>query len=86
MRLWSDSRQTVVFVTHDLDEAIALSDEVVVLSAGPASRVVSQYTVGLKRPRDLIDLRTQPEFLDIYNRIWADLKKEVLKSHERTPV
>jgi NitT/TauT family transport system ATP-binding protein len=85
LRLWNDSRQTVVFVTHDLDEAIALSDEVVVLSAGPASHVVNQYTVGLKRPRDLIDLRTQPEFLDVYNRIWADLKKEVLKSHERTP-
>lgn len=86
LRLWSDSRQTVVFVTHDLDEAIALSDEVVVLSAGPASRIVSRYTVGLTRPRDLIDLRTQPEFTGIYNRIWADLKKEVLKSHERSSI
>ena len=86
LRLWSDSRQTVVFVTHDLDEAIALSDEVVVLSAGPASRIVSRYTVGLTRPRDLIDLRTHTEFTGIYNRIWADLKKEVLKSHERSSI
>jgi NitT/TauT family transport system ATP-binding protein len=81
LRLWSDSRQTVVFVTHDLEEAIALSDEVVVLSAGPESRVISQYTVELARPRELIDIRTQPEFMKVYSRIWADLKEEVLKSH-----
>jgi NitT/TauT family transport system ATP-binding protein len=86
LRLWSDSRQTVVFVTHDLDEAIALSDEVIVLSAGPASHVVNRYSVDLTRPRDLIDLRTQRDFIDIYNRIWADLKKEVLKSHERSTI
>jgi NitT/TauT family transport system ATP-binding protein len=86
LRLWSDSRQTVVFVTHDLDEAIALSDEVVVLSAGPGSNTVNTYTVDLTRPRDLIDLRTQPDFISIYNRIWADLKKEVLKSHERSAI
>jgi NitT/TauT family transport system ATP-binding protein len=81
LRLWSESRQTVVFVTHDLEEAIALSDEVVVLSAGPESRVISQYPVELARPRELIDIRTQPEFMKVYSRIWADLKEEVLKSH-----
>jgi len=83
LQLWSGSRKSVLFVTHDLEEAIALSDEVVVLSAGPASRVVQRYPVDLDRPRNLLDLRTQPAFIDIYRRIWADLKQEVLRSHEQ---
>ena len=82
LHLWSGSRKTVLFVTHDLEEAIALSDEVAVLSAGPASRVVNRYEVTLARPRDLIDIRTQPEFIDLYRHIWADLRQEVLKSYE----
>jgi NitT/TauT family transport system ATP-binding protein len=83
LQLWSGSQKTVLFVTHDLEEAIALSDEVAVLSAGPGSRLVNRYRVPLRRPRDLIDLRTQPEFIDLYRHIWADLKQEVLKSYER---
>ncbi len=82
LQLWSGSRKTVLFVTHDLEEAIALSDEVAVLSAGPASRLVKRYKVDLARPRDLIDIRTQPEFTDLYRHIWADLREEVLKSYE----
>ena len=74
------TRKTVIFVTHDLEEAIALADEVVVLSAGPASRVVSRHRVTLDRPRDLLDLRMQPAFLDLYRSIWADLRQEVIKS------
>jgi NitT/TauT family transport system ATP-binding protein len=58
LQLWSGSQKTVLFVTHDLEEAIALSDEVAVLSAGPGSRLVNRYRVSLRRPRDLIDLRT----------------------------
>lgn len=83
LQLWSGSRKTVFFVTHDLEEAIALSDEVAVLSAGPASRLVKHYKVDLARPRDLIDIRTQPEFTDLYRQIWADLREEVLKSYEQ---
>jgi sulfonate transport system ATP-binding protein len=81
LALWSESRKTVVFVTHDLEEAIALADEVVVLSAGPASRVVSRHRVTLDRPRDLLDLRTDQRFVDLYRSIWADLRQEVIKSH-----
>jgi NitT/TauT family transport system ATP-binding protein len=92
LALWADSgsngapagssaRKTIVFVTHDLEEAIALADEVVVLSAGPASRVVSRHAVPLERPRDLLDLRTEPAFADLYRSIWADLRQEVIKSH-----
>lgn len=82
LQLWSGSRKTVLFVTHDLEEAIALSDEVAVLSAGPASRLVNRYEVNLPRPRDLIDIRTQPEFIDLYRHIWTDLRQEVLRSYE----
>jgi NitT/TauT family transport system ATP-binding protein len=78
----SAGRKTVVFVTHDLEEAIALADEVVILSAGPAARVVAQHHVALARPRDLMELRTTPEFVDLYRRIWAVLRQEVIKSQQ----
>jgi NitT/TauT family transport system ATP-binding protein len=81
LRLWDESKKTVLFVTHDLEEAIALADEVIVLSAGPASRVVARHTVTLERPRDLMELRTAPAFVDMYRAIWAVLRDEVIKSH-----
>ena len=74
------SRKTIVFVTHDLEEAIALADEVVILSAGPAARVVARHPVTLERPRDLMELRTAPAFVDLYRAIWAVLREEVIKS------
>jgi NitT/TauT family transport system ATP-binding protein len=83
LTLWTGSEKTVIFVTHDLDEAISLSDEVVLLSAGPDSEVVGGYPVDLPRPRDLMDIRNSPEFNDIYRRIWSDLRNEVMKSYER---
>jgi len=73
-------RKTVVFVTHDLEEAIALADEVVVLSAGPASHVVARHPVTLDRPRDLLELRTSAAFVDLYRSLWAVLRDEVIKS------
>jgi NitT/TauT family transport system ATP-binding protein len=81
LSLWEESpRKTVVFVTHDLEEAIALADEVVVLSAGPGSRIVARHPVTLGRPRDLMELRTLPSFIDLYRDIWAVLREEVLRS------
>ena len=74
------SQKTVVFVTHDLEEAIALADEVVVLSAGPSARIVARHPVTLERPRDLMELRTSPAFIDLYRTIWAVLRDEVIKS------
>jgi NitT/TauT family transport system ATP-binding protein len=76
----SPNRKTVVFVTHDLEEAIALADEVIVLSAGPAARVVARHRVTLDRPRDLMELRTSPAFVDLYGAIWVVLREEVIKS------
>jgi NitT/TauT family transport system ATP-binding protein len=73
-------KKTVVFVTHDLEEAIALADEVVVLSAGPASRIVARHPVTLDRPRDLFELRTSAAFIELYRALWAVLRDEVIKS------
>jgi len=81
--LWEGSgRKTVVFVTHDLEEAIALADEVVVLSAGPATHIVARHQVTLDRPRALMELRTAPAFIDLYGAIWAVLREEVIKSQQ----
>jgi NitT/TauT family transport system ATP-binding protein len=79
--LWSASPKTVLFVTHDLEEAIGLGDEVIVLSAGPASRVAGRYAVDLGRPRNLLDLRTDPKFEELHRIIWAKLREEVVRSH-----
>jgi NitT/TauT family transport system ATP-binding protein len=83
LELWERdpaTRKTIVFVTHDLEEAIALADEVVILSAGPAARVVARHAVTLERPRDLMELRTTPAFVDLYRTIWAVLREEVIRS------
>jgi len=86
LSLWEGSvvaqRKTVIFVTHDLEEAIALADEVVVLSAGPAARIVASHPVTLDRPRNLLELRTAPDFIDLYRAIWAVLREEVVKSQQ----
>lgn len=83
LELWTGSPKTVLFVTHDLEEALSLADEVVVLSAGPASRIVARHLVDLPRPRDLMDIRTEPRFAELYREIWAQLKQEVLTSYAR---
>jgi NitT/TauT family transport system ATP-binding protein len=83
LELWTDSGKTVLFVTHDLEEAIALGDEVVVLSAGPAARVVERFQVDLPRPRPLLDIRTEPRFHALYAQVWTALRGEVMRSYER---
>jgi NitT/TauT family transport system ATP-binding protein len=79
--LWAGSGTTVVFVTHDLEEAISLSDEVCLLSAGPAARLVGRYSIDLSRPRNLIDIKAESRFHQVYRDIWNDLRQEVLKSY-----
>jgi NitT/TauT family transport system ATP-binding protein len=80
LSLWAGSNRTVLFVTHDLEEAISLADEVFLLSAGPASRLVGRYPVDLQRPRSLIDIKLDPRFQKVFRDIWGDLRTEVLKS------
>ncbi len=82
LQLWSASSASVVFVTHDLEEAISLSDHVFVITAGPGT-VKSSYKVDLPRPRNVAEIRFQPRFSQIYEEIWNDLRDEVLVSYER---
>ena len=84
LALWDEAHgKTVLFVTHDLEEAIALADRVVVLSAGPGSRVVAEHRVTLERPRDLLELRTTAAFIELYKSLWSVLRGEVLRSQDR---
>jgi NitT/TauT family transport system ATP-binding protein len=78
LRLWAEARASVVFVTHDLDEAIALADKVYVLTAGPAT-VKSVYPIDLPRPRIVSEIRYQQHFIDLSRTIWEDLRDEVLR-------
>ncbi len=84
LTLWQEQGATVLFVTHDLEEAISLADRVLIFSAGPGSRLKADYRVDLPRPRNVVEARFIPGFMDLYRRIWADLKEEVLASHERS--
>jgi NitT/TauT family transport system ATP-binding protein len=83
LALWAEKRKAVLFITHDLDEAIALSDRVVVLSAGPASHPIGEFAVDLKRPRDVAEVRTTPRFIELHQAIWAVLREEVLKGYRQ---
>ncbi len=83
LALWAEDRKSVLFITHDLEEAIALSDSVVVLSAGPATRPIGDFKVDLPRPRDVSEIRMTPAFLDLHREIWAAMKEEVLKAYEQ---
>jgi NitT/TauT family transport system ATP-binding protein len=82
--LWNADRKAVLFVTHDLEEAIALSDRVVIMSAGPAARVIGDWKVVLPRPRDIAEIKTERAFHDLHREIWATLKTEVLKGYAQT--
>jgi NitT/TauT family transport system ATP-binding protein len=81
--LWAAKRKAVLFITHDLDEAIALSDRVVVLSAGPGTRPIGEFAIDLPRPRDVAEVRTQPRFVALHAQIWSVLRDEVLKGYQQ---
>ena len=85
LQLWELTRPTVVFVTHDLEEAIALADRVVVMTAGPAT-VKASYTVDLPRPRTAQEIRFTPEFVSLYQEIWQSLRSEVELTYARSTV
>src|SRR5476651_666634 len=86
LELWSADRKSVVFITHDLEEAISLSDRVVVLSAGPESRPIGEFEIDLPRPRDVAEIRLTPRFIELHTRIWRAMKDEVLKGYARTRI
>jgi len=79
--LWAAKRKAVLFITHDLDEAIAMSDRVVVLSAGPGTHPIGEFVIDLPRPRDVAEIRDQAGFVNLHARIWDVLREEVLKGY-----
>ncbi|MFP5399520.1 MAG: ABC transporter ATP-binding protein [Gammaproteobacteria bacterium] len=81
LALWAAKKKAVLFITHDLDEAIAMSDRVVVLSAGPASRPIGEFTIDIPRPRDVAEVKVTPRFLELHAAIWAVLREEVLEGY-----
>jgi NitT/TauT family transport system ATP-binding protein len=86
LELWSAKKKAVLFITHDLDEAIAMSDRVVVLSAGPATRPIGEFVIDLPRPRDVAEVRIHPRFVELHAQIWSVLRDEVLKGYQQQKV
>ncbi len=81
LRLWQADRKAVMFVTHDLDEAIALSDRVVIMSAGPKARIIGDFAIDIPRPRDIAEVRAEPAFHKLHATIWNALRDEVRKTY-----
>jgi NitT/TauT family transport system ATP-binding protein len=84
LELWNADRKAVLFVTHDLEEAIALADRVVIMSAGPGARIIGDWRVPLPRPRDIMEVRLDKEFHSLHREIWSVLKTEVLKGYAQS--
>ncbi len=83
LELWAAKKKAVLFITHDLDEAIAMSDRVVILSAGPASRPIGEFGIDIQRPRDVAEVKMTPRFIELHSAIWAVLREEVLKGYRQ---
>jgi NitT/TauT family transport system ATP-binding protein len=81
LQLWNADRKAVLFVTHDLEEAIALADRVVIMSAGPNARIIGDWPVPLQRPRDILEIRMEKQFHALHREIWSVLKDEVMKGY-----
>jgi NitT/TauT family transport system ATP-binding protein len=82
--LWNANKKSVLFITHDLEEAISLSDRVIVLAAGPATHPIGEFAIDLPRPRDVAEIRMTPRFLELHEQIWHAMKAEVLKGYAQT--
>lgn len=82
--LWTAERKAVLFVTHDLEEAIALADRVVIMSAGPSARIIGDWKVTLPRPRDISEVRMEKQFHELHREIWSVLKDEVMKGYAQS--
>jgi NitT/TauT family transport system ATP-binding protein len=83
LQLWAEKKKAVLFITHDLDEAIAMSDRVVVLSADPGSHPIGEFVIDLERPRDVAEVRVTPRFIELHQAIWDVLREEVLKGYRQ---
>ncbi len=85
LKIWDETRKTVVFITHSVDEAVTLGDRIMVMTANPG-RAKAFVDVPFERPRDVLDLRHRPEYGEMVYEIWQQLRDEVTRSqnNERT--
>ncbi len=83
LELWNAKKKAVLFITHDLDEAIAMSDRVIVLAAGPGTHPIGEFRIDLPRPRDVAEIRMHPRFVELHQQIWDVLRDEVLKGYQQ---
>jgi NitT/TauT family transport system ATP-binding protein len=83
LELWQELRATVLFVTHDLEEAIAMGDRILLLTAGPRATLKADYPIDLPRPRNVAEARFTPGFSEIYEAVWRSLREEVMATYER---
>jgi NitT/TauT family transport system ATP-binding protein len=84
LELWEQTRPSVIFITHDLEEAVALADKVVVMTVGPGT-VKAVFDIDLPRPRGAVqEIRFDPRFLELHHQIWESLREEVQRAYERS--
>ncbi|SIT49301.1 conserved hypothetical protein [Paraburkholderia piptadeniae] len=76
LRIWEQHRKTVLFITHSVDEAVTLGDLIILMTAQPG-RIKTVIDVPLARPRNVLELRHNPDFGEIVYRIWGHLREEV---------
>jgi NitT/TauT family transport system ATP-binding protein len=81
LRIWTGSGKTIVFVTHDLVEAIALSDRIVIFTSVPGT-IKSIHTIDISRPRDVFHIHEAPGFNDLFDALWAELREEITRVRE----
>lgn len=84
LALWATNKKSVLFITHDLEEAISMSDRVIVLSAGPGTHPIAEFKIDLPRPRDVSEIRHTRQFMELHREIWDVMKEEVLKGYAQS--
>jgi NitT/TauT family transport system ATP-binding protein len=84
LRIWDETRKTVVFITHSVDEAVTLGDRIMVMTAGPG-RIKAMVNVDLPRPRNVVELRHTPAYGEVVYNIWAQLREEVDRVRSQEP-
>ena len=82
LKIWDGSGKTALFITHSIDEALVLSDRIMVMTANPG-RIKEIVEVNIKRPRDIIALRSSVAYTELYRQIWQLLQEEVAKARAR---